>query len=126
MNHPQVGAVPIRDPHSKWYVHFKQFNESRYPNYCSGTAYAMTLSAAREIKAVIPETPFFWLEDIYITGLCVRKTQGKVTVVDDGRFTYNKPRASGDQFDNMVSGHRYSIGEIRRIHKQRGNKCSVS
>jgi beta-1,3-galactosyltransferase 1 len=36
------GAVPIRDPHNKWYCPDYMFSRKIYPNYLSGTAYLMS------------------------------------------------------------------------------------
>ena len=112
----QVGAVPQRDKKNKWYTPRSAFKENVFPRYCSGTAYAMTMSAAVAIHRISESVPFFWLEDVYITGLCTRKA--KIQVINDNRFTYNKPQVSGRTFQHQISGHRYSIEEIRKIHKE--------
>ena len=43
----QCGAVPIRDPHNKWYAPKYMIEAAVYPNYLSGTAYLMSRSMAQ-------------------------------------------------------------------------------
>ena len=43
----QCGAVPIRDPHNKWYAPKYMIGAAVYPNYLSGTAYLMSRSMAQ-------------------------------------------------------------------------------
>lgn len=112
----QVNAHPIRSPSSKWYTPLSMFRENAYPNYVSGTTYAMTSDAAYLLYEASLRVPLFWLEDIYITGLCARKAG--VDVYNSGYFTYGKPKASGCVFRQHISGHRYSHQEIMRIHKE--------
>ena len=50
----QCGAVPIRDPHNKWYAPKYMIRAAVYPNYLSGTAYLMSRSMAQvKITSVI-------------------------------------------------------------------------
>ncbi|KAH9496738.1 Lactosylceramide 1,3-N-acetyl-beta-D-glucosaminyltransferase A [Bulinus truncatus] len=73
LGHAFHGARPIRSNASKWYTPHSMFNASVYPSYTSGTAYAMTTSAAGLLYRASRQVPVFWLEDVYITGLCARK-----------------------------------------------------
>ncbi len=63
------GAVPIRDPHNKWYCPDYMFNRKVYPNYLSGTAYLMSRSTALTLFEASIQIPLFHLEDIYVTGI---------------------------------------------------------
>ena len=65
-------AVPIKDPHNKWFVPRYMFNEKKYPNYLSGTGYVMGREAAVRLYAAALTTPLFHLEDIYVTGILSR------------------------------------------------------
>ena len=50
----QCGAVPIRDPHNKWYAPRYMIGAAVYPNYLSGTAYLMSRSMAQvKITSVV-------------------------------------------------------------------------
>ncbi|KAL8624648.1 hypothetical protein ACOMHN_045183 [Nucella lapillus] len=119
-----TGAVPVQNKKSKWYTPLKQFNVSVYPRYVSGTAYSMTMSAAAKLYAATAQVPVFWLEDIYITGLCARKAG--VKVYNHGGFSYQKRKLDGCLFRKAISGHRYSAQEKRTIFQKvhdPGLKC---
>ncbi|BFZ06383.1 hypothetical protein BsWGS_09422 [Bradybaena similaris] len=120
----QVNALPKRDPSSKWYTPYFEFGEQTYPNYVSGPAYVMTSQAALLLYEASLRVPRFWLEDVYITGLCARKAG--VQVYDNKYFSYGKPQATGCVFRTMFSGHRYNQEEIIKIHTELYNmslKC---
>ena len=65
-------AVPIKDPHNKWFNPRYMFNEKKYPNYLSGTGYLMHRDTAVQLYSVALSTPLFHLEDIYMTGILAR------------------------------------------------------
>lgn len=108
-----VGARPIQDKNSKWYTPPWMFNGSVYPNYCSGTSYVISCDSVQKLYNVSLETQFFWLEDIYITGIC--RTKANVNIFYDYGFTYDKPPATGCTFRQRITGHRYDEAEIRTI-----------
>ncbi|XP_055866652.1 beta-1,3-galactosyltransferase 1-like isoform X1 [Biomphalaria glabrata] len=116
VGHVFQGARPIRSTSSKWYTPVTVFNETVYPKYTSGTSYAMTTSAAKLLYKASLEVPVFWLEDVYVTGLCARKAN--VEVIHNNLFYFDKREASGCSFQNQISGHRYTATEIERIHKE--------
>lgn len=107
------GAVPIRDPTSKWYASYKEYSKRFYPSYCSGTAYVLTKDSIGPIYNVSQNVNMFWLEDIFITGICRR--MAKVQVINRNEFTYQKREPTACSFKHAVSGHRYSLTEIQKI-----------
>ena len=76
----------------------------------------MNIAAATKIHETIPLVPFFYLEDIFITGMCTRKAS--IRLIDEPGIVMERPKASGSAFLNVISGHRYSVTEIRQIHRQ--------
>jgi hypothetical protein len=100
------------------------FNEPVYPSYCSGTSYVISGDAVERLYNTTLVTPSFWLEDIYITGIC--RTKANVKIFHDYGFTYEKPNAAGCVFRKRITGHRYNEREIRNIWKEFTNsslKC---
>ena len=69
------GAVPIRDPHNKWYCPDYMFSRKIYPNYLSGTAYLMSRSTALTLFEAAAQIPIFHLEDIYVTGILAEQVE---------------------------------------------------
>ncbi|CAG5128679.1 unnamed protein product [Candidula unifasciata] len=112
----QVNAHPKRDSNSKWYTPTSMFPGNTYPNYAIGPAYAMTGIAASLLYEASLRVPTFWLEDIYITGLCAKTAS--VKLYESGYFTFEKRAVSGCSFKSNISGHQYKHQEILQIHKQ--------
>lgn len=67
-----------RGCHSKWYVSRMLYAKERYPFFCSGTAYIMSLSLVNKIYEISRNIPYFYLEDVYV-GLCMKKLGYNVT-----------------------------------------------
>ncbi|ESO96442.1 hypothetical protein LOTGIDRAFT_115678, partial [Lottia gigantea] len=111
-----VGAQPVQSQSSKWYTPVKDFNEKFYPKYTSGTSYSMSTAAVPDLFKASLQIKMFWLEDIYITGICARKAG--ITRINDYGFHYVKMPAKGCVHSKSVTGHRNNITEIRKIHKE--------
>lgn len=111
-----IGASPIRDPSSKWYTSEKEYSKRFYPHYVSGTAYVLTQDSIKPLLNASQSVALFWLEDIFITGICRRLA--KVQIIHRNEFTYLKRDPSACSFKKAVSGHRYSMSEIRKIWKE--------
>lgn len=61
--------IPVRDKNSKWFVSRDDYAPSRYPPFVSGWAYITTIEAARQLVRLAESSPFFWIDDIYVTGM---------------------------------------------------------
>lgn len=59
----------VRDPRSKWHVSPQEYTASLYPNYCAGVGYIMSPSVAWELLQTSQRVPFFWIDDVYATGM---------------------------------------------------------
>ncbi|XP_068243648.1 lactosylceramide 1,3-N-acetyl-beta-D-glucosaminyltransferase A-like [Palaemon carinicauda] len=64
----QVDSKPVRNKKSKWYVSETEFPADYYAPFMSGWAYAMTLDAARAIVEEAAKQPYFWIDDVHVTG----------------------------------------------------------
>lgn len=63
----------IRDPKSKWFISKEEFSGEYFPPYCSGSAFLVSSELAHALYTAALHTPFFWVDDYYITGLLVSK-----------------------------------------------------
>ncbi|KAK7092985.1 beta-1,3-galactosyltransferase 1-like [Littorina saxatilis] len=115
MGHVFVGAVPQQNRNSKWYTPLEQFNEKVYPRYTSGTAYAMTTAAALKLYRAAAAVPVFWLEDIYVTGLCARKAD--VPILHHGGFNYQR-QTNICVLRKAITSHKITANEKRTFYKQ--------
>lgn len=61
--------LPLRNKSSKWYVSPEEFPLPRYPPFVSGWAYVTTIEAAGLLVKHSESSPFFWIDDVYVTGL---------------------------------------------------------
>lgn len=78
-------SVPVfRDKKDcmKWCVTFRQYRDSKYPRYCSGLSYILSRALIPRLVDAVVETPFFWIDDVYVTGLLMQN----VTAYADVRF----------------------------------------
>ena len=63
------GVIAIRRKNSKWYITSEEYPDKQYPAYCYGPSYLMSRKAISQLHSVITEVPFFWLEDVFLTGI---------------------------------------------------------
>ncbi|XP_066985454.1 beta-1,3-galactosyltransferase 4-like [Macrobrachium rosenbergii] len=64
----QMDSKPVRNVKSKWYVSEEEFPGDYYAPFMSGWAYAMTLDAANAIVLEAAKLPYFWIDDVHVTG----------------------------------------------------------
>ncbi|KAI3379949.1 hypothetical protein SNEBB_005581, partial [Seison nebaliae] len=69
------GMPVIREVKSKWYVTKEEYPLSYYCPYCSGSAFLMTIDVPKILYNVSLYTPFYWVDDYYLTGLLVQKAK---------------------------------------------------
>ena len=85
------GAMPIlrnRPSCSKWCVPPDILpGQHYYPPYCSGSAFVYTSDMVNELYTAALQTPYFYIDDVYMTGLVVQKLQ-KVRLIDSGEGSY--------------------------------------
>ncbi|KAL3835992.1 hypothetical protein ACJMK2_021447 [Sinanodonta woodiana] len=112
-------AQPDQNPNSKWYTPSEDFPEKFYPRYCSGTAYSFTSNITNDLLAASMETKLFWLEDIYITGLCARKA--RVRHVHNKEFWFGRRKSTGCEYRNGISGHKVTVKYMYKIFAELTN-----
>ena len=59
---------------SKWHVTPKEYPGQEYPPYCAGWAVVYSLEAALILYREAQKEPFFWIDDVHITGTVAKKT----------------------------------------------------
>ena len=89
-----IGTKPIRDPASKWFVSKKVFAPDDYPTYMPGSLYVITPDAAALLAAGSPDVPFFWVDDVFVTGVLRERVAPNVTILDFIRI-WGRPDSSG-------------------------------
>lgn len=62
----------FRDVQSAWYVPNYLFANNTYPSFLLGYSYIMSMDVAIKLYDAALRTPIFYLEDVYITGICAK------------------------------------------------------
>lgn len=104
-------AVPVKNRNSKWYTPKTLFGERVYPNYLSGTGYVISGDMVPRLYSAALATPFFHLEDIFVTGICARRL--RVKPVDYEGFTYQKRPLDACLYHVAITGHKVSANDTR-------------
>lgn len=97
------GARPIHDQWSKWYTPKYMFREGKYPNYLSGTGYVISGDLVEPLLNAALSTPYFHLEDVFITGICAKKIGLRPT--DNFGFSYQPRAVSPCVYKEVIMGH---------------------
>lgn len=118
------GAVPVKDWNSKWFVPEVIFPGRVYPPYLSGTGYVLSQDTVPILYRTALRTPFFYLEDIFITGVCASRA-GLKPINNEG-FKFYKRKTDGCTFRSIITAHRMSPKELHDVYKSIHNpslKC---
>jgi len=86
----------------KWCVKRSELRgRTRFPQYCAGIGYIVSSLLLAQLYNASRSTPFFWIDDVYVTGLLVKKLPAGVKFVDVGsHFTANENVAL-KQYENF-------------------------
>lgn len=77
---------PIREPHNKWFIKTEEYASVIYPVFLSGWFYITTPFVSQNVYHLSQKTSYFWVDDIYVTGILADKL--KIKHVDlNGLFT---------------------------------------
>ena len=76
LGYKQIGLAPQRNPKSKWYVPESSFPGNAYPDFLSGWAWITSPKTADKLVRASKRVPFFWIDDVWITGMLAREAGG--------------------------------------------------
>ena len=111
-----AGAQPIRDRSSKYYTPPSQYNKFMYPTYISGTAYVMSGDIVHDLYCTTARTQLFWLEDVYITGMCAKTVDA--SHVFNGKFSYKQRPPEPCLYKVIISMHGLTPQALLSIWRQ--------
>ncbi|XP_011867110.1 PREDICTED: beta-1,3-galactosyltransferase 5 [Vollenhovia emeryi] len=79
-----TNMVPIREPASKWYVSEAEYAGSVYPDFVSGWLYiTRPRVASRLIDHAESSREYFWIDDVFVTGILRRALNIKIQDISD-------------------------------------------
>ena len=111
----------IRDAKSKWFISKAEFSDDYFATYCSGSAYVMTPDVVADMYNASLQTPFFWVDDFYITGLLAGKINVKhekfnsVYVLGPGVFL--DKFTEKNKWRTLVFGHVHNLNHVHQVWK---------
>jgi len=104
-------AMPIlRDPKTcmKWCVKRNELRgRTRFPQYCAGIGYIVSSPLLPLLYNASKSTPFFWIDDVYVTGLLAKKLPAGVVYVDTGKHFTSKEDVAIKQYENRSEPIKY-------------------
>ena len=109
-----VGFEVVRSNDSKWYVPKERYPLRFYPPYVLGGGYAITQRAATALCQAAYSEPFFFIEDVFLTGFTRKLTN--VTLVRDERIKMQKVK--GASFVNDILGVDVDIKNMYADHME--------
>ena len=114
MGHVIKGAQPITDRNDPWYNPPQIYKGRTYPDYLSGSAYLFNSSLIPLLLSSARESPVFWLEDIYITGILAKHAQ--ISLLHNPKFIFLKPELMFDfcKYSEIQVVHGIDTDEIKR------------
>ncbi|KAK2169955.1 hypothetical protein LSH36_5g00013 [Paralvinella palmiformis] len=84
----------------KWCVKWDEFpGKAFFPRYCTGLAYIISVDLVPMLYNMSRSTPFFWIDDVYITGLLPRTIDNVQYVSIDEKYTLKESNAIGELKD---------------------------
>lgn len=75
---------PRRNRQNKWYVTQNEYEHSSYPTYVSGWFYLTTPQLANKITEIARYHKYFWIDDIFVTGILTEALGIKLNHVPQG------------------------------------------
>ena len=111
-----TGAQPIRDTTSKYYTPPSKYNKFMYPTYISGTAYVISGDLVHDLYCATARTELFWLEDVYITGMCAKTVDA--THIFNGKFSYKQRPPDPCLYRVIISMHGLTPASLLAVWRQ--------
>ncbi|XP_075238102.1 beta-1,3-galactosyltransferase 5 [Lycorma delicatula] len=79
---------PIRIKANKWYVTKNEFDENVYPKFLSGWMYVTRPNIAKKLVKLSYIIKYFWIDDVYITGILGNMIKAKYKDIHDNFTLY--------------------------------------
>ncbi|XP_001365935.1 beta-1,3-galactosyltransferase 2-like [Monodelphis domestica] len=119
---------PLRSPDYKWYMPPELYSQDKYPPYCGGPGYVLSVPLALRVLAVAQTIKVIYLEDVFI-GLCLHQLGVKPTPPPPQTFLMYPIEYEHCTFHRLALVHQFQSQELLRIWPdfQTGNiTCPVA
>lgn len=102
------GVLVHRRPGQKWYVTKDEYPWDTYPSFITAHGFIMTKSVVKYLYNRAISKRFFWLDDVFVTGLVLLGTSD-VKIIDLKDFIYVGPpfrtHAAEDSYKSSIFIH---------------------
>jgi hypothetical protein len=72
----------------KWKVTYEEYNPEYYPPYCLGYAILYTADVVDQLYKKAQEAKYFWIDDVFVTGIVANELN--ISVTDGGDYFLTK------------------------------------
>ncbi|KAG8235631.1 hypothetical protein J437_LFUL014889 [Ladona fulva] len=88
-----------RSYRSKWHVKPREYGSSVYPSYCSGSMILYSYKVVTQLYQRAQVTPYFWIDDVHVSGTLV--AQLNITQTDVGDLMLTEDQVNYLSQDNV-------------------------
>uniref|UniRef100_A0A182JRX3 Hexosyltransferase n=1 Tax=Anopheles christyi TaxID=43041 RepID=A0A182JRX3_9DIPT len=117
-----VTKLSVKRTHrSKWFVSWREYPARYYPPHCPGYSILYSPDVAWQLYREAQRQPFFWIDDVHITGTVAQQVNVTITPMDG---LYLDSEAKSDLLSHRVDASRtvffftnpnLSMDEIERL-----------
>ena len=119
-------TMPIlRDPKEcmQWCVAADELpGRTHFPQYCAGLAFALSRELVSALYSASLSTPYFWIDDVYITGLLMQEVSKRLHGIHYIDLISNFTLVEGDienEYQDKRKSIHYTIAKIRNADMYR-------
>lgn len=98
-------ARASRSFRSKWRVSTKEYSKRFYPTYCPGFSIVYSADTVFRLYKEAQRTPYFWIDDVHVTGSLAQATNSTITPIGDLYLNYN-------QKNDVINGYQNASSSI--------------
>ncbi|XP_074652772.1 beta-1,3-galactosyltransferase 1-like [Tubulanus polymorphus] len=109
----QYQSLAMRKKSDKWFVTKREYSAKYYPPYCAGSQYSMSGSIVAELYEHSRYIPFFWLEDVFLTGMLGKRL--KIHHEHNKLVQFWRTRPDACLFNRIISSHHLTPKEMYRV-----------
>lgn len=117
-----------RSYRSKWRVSHKEYPHRRYPTYCNGWVIVYSPDVIYKLYTEAQVTPFFWIDDVHITGTIAVKQN--ITQTDISKLVVSESDVLDDKHINkfifcLLTNADQSMRKYWNIISQQSNDNTI-
>ncbi|XP_017151020.1 beta-1,3-galactosyltransferase 5-like [Drosophila miranda] len=122
------GDRVARSYRSKWRASFKEYSDSRYPDFCPGFTVLYSPDVAKKLYAEAQRSPYFRLDDVHITGILSKRLH--IPISDLSPYVMYRGEMESvlkgeeiptEQVEFLVSWHNLKPSQMRSLWSLFGN-----